>query len=179
MIGRGGVRLALVAVTGVVLSSCDDQVKYVSWFHTMTETPAIETYEAQPMLPPDGAVAVGAEPEYDLLSADTLLTSPLTDPRSAEVLERGGELFVQFCQPCHGETGAGDGPVVGPDRLPALPTANLLSERARDLSDGYVWGMIGYGRGVMPDYNRVPRQDRWYIVAYVRSLQAQAPIQAR
>jgi len=169
-------RLALFATLALAVGACDDQVKHVPWFHTMTETPAVETYEAQPMLPPDGTVPVRAEPVYDLLSADTLLTSPFLSPTSAEVLERGEELWVQFCLPCHGEAGAGDGPVVGPDRLPALPTANLLSQRARDLTDGYIWGMIGYGRGVMPDYNRIPRDDRWYIVAYVRSLQAQAPV---
>ncbi len=178
MIGRGA-RLALVATVSMAIGACDDQVKYVPWFHTMTGTPAIETYEAEPMLPPDGTVPIGAAPAYDLRSADTLRASPLADPASSDVMERGEELFVQFCLPCHGETGAGDGPVIGPDRLPALPTANLLSQRARDLSDGYVWGMIGYGRGVMPDYNRVPREDRWYIVAYVRSLQARAPVPAQ
>ncbi len=90
-------------------------------------------------------------------------------------LEQGEILFLQFCVMCHGETGAGDGPVVGPNRLPPLPTLNLLSERAQDLSDGYIYGMIANGRGVMPSYRRVQHEDRWYLVEYVRKLQEEAP----
>jgi mono/diheme cytochrome c family protein len=162
----------VVAVTSAtVLSGCDDQVKYVSWFETMTRQPSVETYEAEPSLPVEGTVPVGAERHYDLLAADTMLANPLQ--ATAEVLERGEVLYARFCTTCHGETGAGDGPVVGPNRLPPLPTLNLLSDRAKnDLSDGYVWGMIANGRGVMPSYRRVPTQDRWYLVTYVRSLQA-------
>jgi hypothetical protein len=66
--------------------------------------------------------------------------------------------------------------VVGPNRLPPLPTLNLLSERALDLSDGYIYGMIANGRGVMPSYRRVQHEDRWYLVEYVRKLQEDAPV---
>jgi hypothetical protein len=62
--------------------------------------------------------------------------------------------------------------VVGENRLPPLPTLNLLSDRAKnDLSDGYIWGMIANGRGVMPAYRRIPQESRWQIVEYVRFLQ--------
>jgi mono/diheme cytochrome c family protein len=106
---------------------------------------------------------------YDLLAADTLLTNPVAATPAA--VERGQVLYTQFCVMCHGETGAGDGPVVGENRLPPLPTLNLLSERAIGLSDGYIWGMIANGRGVMPTYRRIPTDERWYLVHYVRSLQ--------
>jgi mono/diheme cytochrome c family protein len=133
----------------------------------------VETYEVEPMAPVEGTVPVGSSMHLDLLAADTLLTNPLdTTP---DVLERGEVLFLQFCVMCHGETGAGDGPVVGENRLPALPTMNLLSDRALDLSDGYIYGMISNGRGVMPSYRRVPHDDRWYLVEYVRKLQREAP----
>lgn len=160
--------LALGAV--LALSGCDDQVKYVPWFETMIRQPSVETYETRLALPAEGTVPVGAERHYDLLEADTALSSPLVS--SPEALERGEVLYARFCLPCHGDTGSGNGPVVGPNRLPPLPTLNLLSDRARDeLSDGYVWGMIANGRGVMPGYRRIPHEDRWYLVAYVRSLQ--------
>jgi mono/diheme cytochrome c family protein len=137
----------------VSLTGCDDQVKRVPWFKTMFRTVSVQTYEAE------------------LTTA--LLTSPLT--RTADVLERGEVLYLQFCVMCHGEEGAGDGPVVGENRLPPLPTLNLLSERAKnDLSDGYIWGMIANGRGVMPSYRRVPHEDRWQIVEYVRELQTRS-----
>jgi len=164
--------LAILVAAGLT-SACDDQVKYVPWFETMTTQPSVETYEAEPLAPVAGTVPAGSARHLDLLAADTLLTNPLDG--TAEDLERGEILFLQFCVMCHGETGVGDGPVVGPNRLPPLPTLDLLSERALDLSDGYIYGMISNGRGVMPSYRRVQHDDRWYLVEYVRKLQEEAP----
>jgi hypothetical protein len=150
---RSDVRPVLAIAAGLVATAaCDDQVKYVSWFETMTTQPSVETYEAQPMAPVEGTVPAGSARHLDLLAADTLLSTPLEG--SPEDLERG---------------------VVGPNRLPPLPTLNLLSERALDLSDGYIYGMIANGRGVMPSYRRVQHEDRWYLVEYVRKLQEEAP----
>lgn len=171
---RGVVRSAGALAAAFLATGCDDQVKYVSWFETMYRTPSIETYDEQPLAPVPGTVPVSADRHYDLLAADTLLTNPLAG--TAADPERGETLYLQYCIPCHGETGVGDGPVVGPNRLPPLPTLNLLSERARDLSDGYMYGMIANGRGVMPAYRRVPHDDRWYLVNHVRRLQEAAPV---
>jgi mono/diheme cytochrome c family protein len=170
-------RPALAAgLLALAATGCDDQVKHVPWFETMTRQPSLETYDTEPALPVSGTVPVGAARHLDLLAADTLLQNPFSG--TAEELEEGRILYHQFCIMCHGETGAGDGPVVGPNRLPPLPTLNLLSERANGLSDGYIYGMIANGRGVMPSYRRVPHEDRWYLVEYVRELQAQAPAPA-
>ena len=172
---RPNVRAALAVVAAAATTAaCDDRGKYVPWFETMTTQPSIETYEAEPLAPVAGTVPAGSARHLDLLAADTLLTNPLTG--TADELEQGEVLFLQFCVMCHGETGAGDGPVVGPNRLPPLPTLNLLSERALDLSDGYIYGMIANGRGVMPSYRRVQHEDRWYLVEYVRKLQEEAPV---
>ncbi|MEJ2481805.1 MAG: cytochrome c [Gemmatimonadota bacterium] len=162
--------LALPVVATLVLTGCDDQVKRVPWFKTMFRTESVRTYEVEHRLPPEGAVYVGAPRHLDLLAADTLAVNPLT--ATPEVLEQGEVLFLRYCVMCHGPEGAGDGPVVGENRLPPLPTLNLLSDRAKnDLSDGYIWGMIANGRGVMPSYRRIPHRSRWQIVEYVRSLQ--------
>ncbi|MEN8143520.1 MAG: cytochrome c [Gemmatimonadota bacterium] len=169
---RHAARLLPVALLTIGLGGCDDQVKRVPWFRTMTEQVAVQTYEGQPPAAPEGAVAVGQGPAYTLAEADTLLTNPTTP--SDEGLEAGKVSYAEFCLPCHGESGVGDGPVVGPNRLPPLPFLNLLTERAAGLSDGYMWGMLENGRGVMPSYRRIPRDERWLIVNYVRSLQAQA-----
>ena len=174
---RTGLRPAVAGILVVAaVAACDDQVKYVPWFETMTTQPSVKTYETELSGPVPGTVAVGAERHLDLLAADTLLQNPLEG--TEEDLERGQVLYHQFCLMCHGETGAGDGPVVGPNRLPPLPTLNLLSERAVGLSDGYIYGMIANGRGVMPSYRRVPHEDRWYLVEFVRDLQAAAPAAA-
>ena len=167
-------RLVLALALVVGLTACDDQVKRVPWFKTMFRTQSVRTYEAELPTPPDGAVPVGARKHFDLLAADTLLRNPLRP--GPEVLERGEVLYLQYCVMCHGEEGAGDGPVVGENRLPPLPTLNLLSDRAKnDLSDGYIWGMIANGRGVMPSYRRIPYEDRWHLVEYVRALQGGPP----
>lgn len=152
------------------LGGCDDQIKRVPWFETMFRQPSVETYEAPGRLPPEGAVALGAERHVQLIDSDSLV-NPLAGRTDESVIERGRLLYRSYCVMCHGEAGAGDGPVVGENRLPALPTLNLTSERAVGLTDGYIYGMIGNGRGVMPSYRRIPADDRWYIVNYVRQLQ--------
>jgi len=108
---RPGVRAVLAAmVLAITTSACDDQVKYVPWFATMTSQPSVETYEAEPMAPVAGTVPAGFERNLDLLAADTLLTNPLAG--TPEEVERGRVLFLQFCVVCHGDEGKGDGPVV-------------------------------------------------------------------
>ncbi len=113
-------RLVLALALVIGLTACDDQVKRVPWFKTMFRTQSVRTYEAELPTPPEGTVPVGARRHYDLLAADTLLRNPLSaDP---ETLERGEVLYLRYCIMCHGEKGAGDGPVVGENRLPPLPT---------------------------------------------------------
>jgi len=172
-----GPRLARIGALALVvagLGACDDQVKRVSWFETMYRQPSVETYEAPNYLPPAGAVPLGAERHVELLASDSLV-NPLAGDASEAVLGRGRQLYQSYCVMCHGATGVGDGPVVGVNRLPALPTLNLTSDRARAFTDGYIFGMIANGRGVMPSYRRIPADDRWYIVNYVRQLQGNNP----
>ncbi len=157
----------LLLAAGTV--GCDDQVKRVPWFKTMNRQASVETYEVAAMLPADGAVPLGASMHYDLRAADTLLTNPVA--AGAAAVDRGRILYTQFCVMCHGTSGAGDGPVVGPNRLPPIVTMNLTRPDAIALSDGYIFGIIGNGRGLMPSYRRVPADERWFLVHYVRSLQ--------
>lgn len=168
--------LALAAaVAALAAAGCDDQLKHVDTFAFMVDGPAIETYEQQPRPFPEGAVPVDGRRSYTLTEADTALSNPLQP--TAENIREGREAYANFCVPCHGESGRGDGPVVNhdgqhPRRLPALPTTNLLSQNARGLSDGYIYGMIANGRGVfMPSYRRIPPETRWQLVLYVRHLQ--------
>ena len=166
-------RLAAVVVcSALALSACDDQIKRVPLFKTMSWQASVEAFEEAPRGAVPGTMPIDGERTYGLMAADTAMTSPLTGG-DGEVA-RGAELFRQFCAPCHGASGAGDGSVVGPNRIPALPFLNLRSELARGYSDGYLWGMITNGRGLMPSYRRIPAHDRWYVVEYIRSIQADA-----
>jgi len=38
-------------------------------------------------------------------------------------------------------------------------------------TDGYIFGIIRNGRGMMPPYNRIEERDRWDVVNYIRGLQ--------
>ncbi|HET7463903.1 MAG TPA: cytochrome c, partial [Longimicrobium sp.] len=99
----------------------------------------------------------------------------------AAVLARGKVVFENNCYVCHGPAGAGNGPVVqqakGADgkmygRFPGAPAINGANTAAR--ADGYIYGVIAAGRGLMPPYgSRITHPDRWAVVEYVRTLQAQ------
>jgi mono/diheme cytochrome c family protein len=157
---------------GLVALGCDDQIKYIAIFSTMSEQVSLEPGEEEPRTSVPGTMPIDGERTYALLEADTALVSPI-EGDSAE-LALGQERFEQFCMPCHGSEGRGDGPVVGPNRIPVLPTLDLTTDRAVGYSDGYIWGMITNGRGLMPPYHRIPVDERWQVVAYVRELQRQA-----
>ncbi len=52
---------------------------------------------------------------------------------------------------------------------------SLLVEPVLSRTDGYRYGMIRVGRGLMPSYgHQITHFDRWHVVNYVRSLQAAA-----
>ena len=53
--------------------------------------------------------------------------------------------------------------------LPVAGPAGIV--RAR--SDGHIYTTIRYGRRRMPAYQRIPSQDRWDIVNYLRYLNGQ------
>jgi hypothetical protein len=61
---------------------------------------------------------------------------------------------------------------VGENRFPpTYSPMNLTREDALGLTDGYIFGIISNGRTLMPSYRRIPADDRWYVVNYVRQLQ--------
>ena len=93
-------------------------------------------------------------------------------PDPARHRRRRRTLFQTFCAVCHGAAGDAKGPV-----SPRIGAPSLLTARARAYSDGYIYSIIRYGRGVMPRYgDKVYCPfDRWAIVNHVRKLQAQAP----
>jgi hypothetical protein len=52
-----------------------------------------------------------------------------------------------------------------------MPGINLTTDMTKARTDGYIFGMIRNGRGLMPPYNRIEEMDRWDIVNYLRALQ--------
>ena len=88
---------------------------------------------------------------------------------SAQVLQRGQSEYNVFCAVCHGRDGYGKGIVV---KRGFPPATSFHDERLRNSPDGYFFDIMTNGRGVMYSYGyRVPAEDRWAIVAYIRALQ--------
>jgi hypothetical protein len=95
----------------------------------------------------------------------------------ARSLLNGRKYFQINCAVCHGTSG---------DANTALKALNpmygfapsLLTDQAKGRSDGYVWGMIRNGRGLMPTYDRIEEMDRWDVVNYLRGLQGKYAVEA-
>ena len=168
------VALGLVALAG--LAGCrgteiEDAIGKVDWFSNMRDQPAVEPFEEAARMPPEGTVAVGAGVPLAPLP-DDYRGVPNTVPATEASLERGKEQYDIFCSVCHGPEGQGGGSIEGP--FPRGLINNLTTERAREYPDGYIFGMMSAGRGLMPNYRRIPQADRWHIVNYVRQLQRSA-----
>jgi mono/diheme cytochrome c family protein len=165
--------------------SPDDLMHRISWFDHMIRSKAVHPYERTdiPRTTPPGAVPVGGG-EADWSIGPMMLSAFVFDTSYAKHLARpttppgpnarsGQEVFETFCRPCHGDRGDGTGPVAKQAKWAVL---SLLTDQARNLSDGYIYSMIRYGRGLMPRYgDKIFRQDeRWAVVEYVRTLQSRA-----
>jgi mono/diheme cytochrome c family protein len=107
------------------------------------------------------------------VTAATLAQVVLENPVAAdeESLARGRTVFERSCAPCHGATGAGDGPVA---QAAPVFVQSLLGPTTVALADGYIYSIIRIGRARMPAYgHQVSHYDRWHLVNYLRQLQGQ------
>jgi len=82
-------------------------------------------------------------------------------------------MYERHCSVCHGPQGNGDGPIIGPGKFPFAPNLHLPITVNR--TDGYLYGIIAVGRGLMPAYGpRMTPAERWATVNYLRQLQSSA-----
>ncbi|MGE5612448.1 MAG: c-type cytochrome [Bacillota bacterium] len=93
-----------------------------------------------------------------------------------ELLQRGQDRFNIYCSACHGADGYGNGPVnaraVELQEPKWVPAASLHSDTVRQRSLGHLYNMINNGIRNMPGYGaQIPVEDRWAIVAYLKTLQ--------
>jgi mono/diheme cytochrome c family protein len=148
----------------------------------MVRSPAYDSFAPNPnfpdgltlRLPPSGTIARGqmplpyqATPE-DAIRAGLVLRNPFSekdDRRQA----RGGVVFSNFCQVCHGPLGLGDGPVTQ-GGFP--PPPSLLTDRALRMPEGQMFHVLTYGQGRMPAVAaQLSPDDRWCALLHVRELQ--------
>ena len=166
----GFVAVAGCEQVGTVLTDFKRQPKIDPW-----ESPA-DTIAArgnpQGSVPIYGSVAPGFAYGRSQTVASVDSMSRLVNPNAADErsLRNGGQQFQINCSVCHGNLGAGDGPVTK-FGYPPMPIG-AGSNAATRLSDGYIFGMIRNGRGLMPPYNRIEESDRWDLINYLRAIQA-------
>lgn len=89
-------------------------------------------------------------------------------PATANSLARGEVLFGINCAVCHGENGAGDGPL---SSFFSPGPADLTSDDVQSLSEDVVFLVIVNGRGIMPSLaENLSPAETWDIVNYVGTL---------
>lgn len=171
-----GKRLVVLAATLAPLAACD-------WFTDFKRQPKIDPWEAytydsagprfrgQPTgsVPTFGSFAPGYAVSYNATPGviDSLATIPNPTAPGDSSIANGRKYYEINCAVCHGVTGAGDGPATKYGMVPI----SLLTPVTQNRTDGYIFGMIRNGRGLMPPYNRIEEMDRWDVVNYVRGLQ--------
>jgi mono/diheme cytochrome c family protein len=119
-------------------------------------------YEQGPRLAaPQAAVPV----QGPVLIAGQPASEPI--PATASSLQRGQVLFGIHCALCHGQTGAGDGPLAkyfGPR------PADLTEEEVQDLPDDVLFMVITEGRGIMPGLaENLSPIERWDVINHVHT----------
>lgn len=176
-------RLAVLALP-LVVGGCQD------WFTDFKQQPSVGTWQQftpdsaggettpfrgnpQGSVPTTGTTVAAWQVSYTAGIAQLDSMAGIGNPVApdARSLENGRKYYQVNCAVCHGE--AGDvqtalrqvNPVMGAV-VPPLATGNAVN-----LSDGYIWGIMRNGRGLMQPYNRIPEMDRWDVVNYIRGLQ--------
>ena len=110
-----------------------------------------------------GAVfaAGAAHAHFDRIPAkDHARANPLAG--SAQAIAAGHELYMDHCAQCHKADARGDG----------RKKPSLRSETVRSATDGDLEWFLRQGdlRHGMPSWSSLPEEQRWEIVAYLRTL---------
>ena len=125
----------------------------------MIDQPSLQAFNAAVPPPPHGAIPRGAPTTHPVTAIATAM---------AENFARGRTYYSYYCLPCHGDLGAGDGPV-GQSYTPV--PADLRSTRLQSLCDSDYLRRSLTGVGHSPVLDRiVPQDSRPYLLLYSRTL---------
>jgi mono/diheme cytochrome c family protein len=113
-----------------------------------------------------------ANPDADVIGTLTPVSAEfagLTNPLGADAAVAGEDFFRNNCQPCHGQSGHGDGPA-GASLVPAPKNLALLQTL---VADDYLFWRISTGKDgtAMIAWKDVLTDEQiWQIIAFVRTL---------
>ncbi|HTW88403.1 MAG TPA: c-type cytochrome [Candidatus Binataceae bacterium] len=163
--------LILAALGGICLIVCGPRsARAFPWSTDMFQGAAVQPLAIAPRVMPSGTLPTDGIQKMDLEQMTVGLKNPLKETPAN--LAHGKELFLNTCEPCHGENADGNGPVA--HLLQHKPT-NLTTGISKNLPDGYIYGYIRNGGIWMPSYDdAMSSNERWDVIMYVRSMQAKA-----
>lgn len=182
-------RLALLALP-LALAACDPN----EWLTDMKQQPSVGTWQKfssdsaagdtipfrgnpQGSVPTTGIAVAQWQVSYTAMPATVDSMSGVVNPVPADArsIANGHKLYQINCAVCHGDLGDANGTLkqLNPAYGFALPI-NGASTAAR--TDGYLFGMLRNGRGLMAPQNRIPEAMRWDVINYVRGLQGRYPV---
>jgi mono/diheme cytochrome c family protein len=168
------IRFACYALLAVAVVGCHPDM-WVQPKHKAQDQSDFFADGASSRMPVEGTVAYGDVKDDDAYYrgyVDGKLVDQMPVPMSRELLERGKERFEVFCINCHGAVGDGQGMIAKRGYNVERPVATYHTDRLREMPVGHFFDVITNGYGAMfPFSDRIPVEDRWAIVAYIRVLQ--------
>lgn len=186
LINKAVTGLVVAMLAGLALAAGATRRDYgernFAFINGMARTPALKAQNVAPGFangdtlrePIAGTIPRGVVPMIfkdtvdDRQNAGRRLKNPLAATRAN--LDRGREVYSNFCLHCHGPLGRGDGPVA--QRAPL--GMSLLGTQTRKRPDGELFHIITYGRLYMPPHRgMIDAEDRWAAILFVRELQGQ------
>lgn len=114
------------------------------------------------------AVSVGSAAEWVAPAwADTLVN---VAPKDSAAMATAEKLYLKNCVSCHGQTGAGDGPMAR--TMTPKPENFRNDEDFAKESDGAVFWKISQGKKPMPSWKGdLTSDEMWLLVNYLRRFQ--------
>ena len=128
-------------------------------------------------MPVKGTLKRGELPDYKvpndsmgLLTLSSTVTNPLPPLTTDDSIE-AGRLFNINCAICHGVGAENNGPLASSGKFGGIKS---IMAAAPTFADGRIFHVMTYGQNMMGSYaSQLTRTQRWRIVQYIRSLQAQ------
>lgn len=168
-------RLGNQALITILLSAYAATVWAYPWDQDMVDQPSEKPQESVAPAEPQSSVPTGGGETvpapitergmFDAKDAAVSVKNPV--PSTPESIARGKYFYEINCRVCHGETGAGDGPV-GQKFVDPTPV-DLNDAYTQDQADGQIFFTLTRGRVAMPFYrDALSPEERWDVINYLR-----------
>jgi len=153
--------LTAIALAGICASGgCD-----WPWKHDMVDQRSLQT-ATSPRPPIAGTVPLQGELPITRDRAERELQNPIPGKGANGT---GHTLYNEYCSPCHGMSGIGNGAVT----KYFVPPGDLTSAAVQGHSDGWIYATITNGTEHMPRQGtELTPDERWQIVNFVRTFGA-------